>query len=226
MKRYPHPSRYLVLAAPLWALSLNCSAQTLTTVPAAQTASSVALPQDLHAAGTITSYNASGLTVLDPITGSMTVYVTNADTMFVDTHNRMVPPDRITQQTPVTVHYTQVGNMILATKIVVNTALTSDGTLVEVSPGVLVIEMPGASSTPARYVNNTTTNYVDENGKPVPTQSVKAGAPVRVFYTKVGDTLVASKVEVLGLGGKGLPKSAVDSETKTTTTTTTREISR
>lgn len=224
MKPSLHPPRFLILVAPILALPLLSQAQTLTTTTPPAT-SAVALPQDLHASGTISSYNANGLTMSDPLTGSMTVYMTNADTMFVDTHGRAISPERVTTQTPVTVHYTPVGNMILATKVVVNTALTSDGTLVEVSPGVLVIEMPGASATPARYVNNTTTNYVDQNGNSVPPQSVKAGAPVRVFYTKVGDTLVASKVEVLGVGGSGLPRPPVKAES-TTTTTVTRKVTR
>ncbi|WP_395744807.1 hypothetical protein [Prosthecobacter sp.] len=223
MKRSLHPSCLFLIAAPMLALPLLSSAQTLAPTTVTQT-TSVTLPQDLHASGTISSFNAKGMMMLDPITGSMTEYMTNADTMFVDTHGRAIPPDRITQDTPVTVHYTPVGNMIVATKVVANTALTSDGTLVEVSPGVLVIQMPGASTTPARYVNNTTTNYVDQNGKPVPPASVKAGAPVRVFYTKVGDTLIASKVEVLGAGPTGLPKPPV--KTETTRTTVTREVRR
>ncbi len=223
MKPTFHPPHFLVLVAPMLVLPLLSPAQVLTTTPNPQTASSVTLPLDLHASGTISSFTANGLTMLDPTTGSMTVYMTNADTMYVDTHGRVVSPDKITQQTPVTIHYTPVGNMVIATQVVVNTALTSDGTLVEVSPGVLIIQMPGASSTPARYVNNTTTNYVDQNGEPVPPQSVKAGAPVRVFYTKVGDTLVASKVEVLGGGTTGLPKPAVQTKTRTTVT---REVKR
>ena len=99
----------------------------------------------------------------------------------------------------------------------------SAGTITEVSPGILVIEQPGASPTPVRYVNNKTTNYVDQNGEPVPPEMVKSGTPVKVFYTKVGDTLVASKVEVHRGGGTDLPKPPVVEEAGTTTTRTTRE---
>jgi hypothetical protein len=58
---------------------------------------------------------------------------------------------------------------------------------------------------------------VDENGAPVSLQTVKSGLPVTVYYTQVGDTLVASKVIVR----KAVVVPAPVIETKKTTTTTT-----
>jgi hypothetical protein len=111
----------------------------------------------------------------------------------------------------------------MASKVVLNEAtppapVQSDGTITEVSPGILVIEQPGASDTAVRYVNNKTTNYVNESGDPVAPEAVKPGTPVRVYYTKVGDTLVASKVEVLRGKDSGLPKPPVPAEQSGTTT--------
>lgn len=221
MKHPIHSTRLLLIAAPMWALTLPCSAQSPAQVPVPPPRSAVALPQDLHAAGTVTAYDASGLTVADPITGSMTVYLTNSDTTFEDTHDRLVPPDRVTLQTPVKVHYTPVGNKVLATKVIVDTTLNTDGTLTEVSPGVLVIQL-SAPPSPVRFVTDNTLKFVDHKGKTAPPDAVRQGAQVRVFYTRKGDVLMASKVELLEAG---TPAPATTSIT-TQTMTTTREVKR
>jgi hypothetical protein len=148
-------------------------------------------------------------------------------TQFVDSFGNAVSRDsffRRGSNVPATVYYTRSPNgSLLASKVVLganDTASTapveSAGTITEVSPGILVIEQPGASDTPVRYVNNKTTNYVNENGEPVPPESVKAGTPVKIFYTKVGDTLVASKVEVHRNNNGGLPKPVVPAEQSST----------
>lgn len=208
----------LLVAAPLCALTLLSSAQTPTPAPAPapEVRSAITLPQDLHASGFVSSFDSTGLTVLTPTTGSMTVYLTNADTMFVDKKGRFIAPDRIIPQTPVTVHYTPVGNTILATKVVVTTSLFSAGKLIEAGPGMLVITTNAAPNTPVRYTYNATTRYVDQHGDLVPAQALKPGASIRIFYTQTGDTLLASKVELLDEQAG----STVSSET------TTREVKR
>lgn len=221
MKLTSHSPALLLVAAPLWALSLSSNAQNPAKVPTPPPRSAVALPQDLHAAGTVSAYDATGLTVADPITGSMTVYLTNSDTTFVDTQNRIVAPDRVTLQTPVKVHYTPVGNKVLATKVIVDTTLNTDGTLTEVGPGVLVIQL-SAPPSPLRFVTDNTLKFVDHKGKTAPPDAVRQGAQVRVFYTRKGDVLMASKVELLEAGS---PAPATTSIT-TQTTTTTREVKR
>ena len=61
---------------------------------------------------------------------------------------------------------------------------------------------------------------MDEDGKPVSIQTVKSGLPVTVYYTKVGNSLMATKVIVRK--AVVVPPAAAE-ETKTTTTTTTEE---
>ena len=79
------------------------------------------------------------------------------------------------------------------------TTTTSEGTLTEFGPqGVVIVTRPGQQ--PVRYISNDTTNYVDEAGNPVEVSTVRSGMPVQVFYTKVGDTLIASKVLVRKAG--------------------------
>jgi len=72
---------------------------------------------------------------------------------------------------------------------------TAEGTLSEFGTQAISIKTaPGVQ--PVRYMSNTTTNYVDENGNPVAYENLKSGLPVMVYYTKVGDTLLATKIMV------------------------------
>jgi hypothetical protein len=139
-------------------------------------------------------------------------YRIREDTVFIDSRGMSIPRERFTSQTPATVYYVQSGNEMIATQVVANEAppAFTAGTITEVSPGILVVEVPGASPTQIRYVDNKTTNYVDQNGDPVPVEMIKSGSSAKVFYTKVGDTLIASKVEVMRRDEEpGLPKPPV-----------------
>ncbi len=75
------------------------------------------------------------------------------------------------------------------------TTTTSEGTVSEFGPQGLIIKTV-AGSQPVRYISTDTTNYVDENGNAVSARLVTSGLPVTVYYTKVGDTLIASKIMV------------------------------
>ena len=95
------------------------------------------------------------------------------------------------------------------------TTTTALGTISEFSPDTIVIKSE-TSSDPVRYYYNDTTTYVDETGAVVAVKAVKSGLPVTVYYTKVGDRNVVTKVLVR----KAVAAPVVE-ETKTTTTTTT-----
>ncbi len=90
---------------------------------------------------------------------------------------------------------TSMGTALAQQVQVTSTTTTSDGTISEFGPQAIVITT-GAGVQPVRYIANDTTHYVDENGNPVAVTTIKSGIPVSVYYTKVGDTLVASKVMV------------------------------
>lgn len=179
--------------------------------------------------GTISTFSADGFSMVAAPNGTATNFVMGPNTVFLDSEGRSIPREQFNTQTPATVTYVRSGNQMIATRVVAQPAATatpapfSAGSLTEVSPGILVVKVAGASSTPVQYVNNQTTNYVDQQGNPVAPSSVKPGTPVRVFYTKVGDTLIASKVEVQPATGTGLPIPAVIEATPTSTTTTTIE---
>lgn len=189
--------------------------------PGSAPAMTITPPVDAATAGgTITSFRPDGFSLLTSPDGTTANFRTAPGTTFMDSEGRTIPKSRFTPTTPAMVFFIRSGTELVATKVVAKegTGVFTAGTVTEVSPGIVVVKLPDASPTPVRYVNNETTNYVDENGQPVPASIVKAGMPVKVYYTKVGDTLVASKIEVQG-GDGGIPKPTID-EANTTTTTT------
>lgn len=107
-----------------------------------------------------------------------------------------------------------------ATVETTTTTTNTGGIISEFGPDVLVIKSETAPE-PIHYSYTTKTVYVDEAGAPVTMTTVKSGLPVTVYYTKVGDKMVASKVVVKKTVVK--PAAPVIEEKKTTTTTTTTE---
>ena len=112
-------------------------------------------------------------------------------------------------------------NVTLAQTVVTGTTTTttSAGTISEFGPETIIIRSE-SSPEPVRYSYSKTTTYVDETGAPVSIETVKSGLPVTVYYAKVGDKMMASKVIVRKAVIKEAP---VIEEKKTTTTTTTTE---
>lgn len=99
------------------------------------------------------------------------------------------------------------------------TTTTTAGTISEFGPETIIIRSETAPE-PIRYSYTKTTTYVDETGAPVSIETVKSGLPVTVYYIKVGDKMVASKVIVRKAVVKVVP-TVEEKKTTTTTTTTT-----
>lgn len=97
------------------------------------------------------------------------------------------------------------------------TTTTTAGTISEFGPETIIVRSETAPE-PIRYSYTKTTTYVDETGTPVSIETVKSGLPVTVYYAKVGDKMVATKVIVRKAVVKAVPTIE---EKKTTTTTTT-----
>src|ERR1017187_1354089 len=75
------------------------------------------------------------------------------------------------------------------------TTTTSAGTISQFGPDTIVVKTT-TSPDPVSYSYTKTTTYVDENGNPVSSETVKSGLPVTVYYDKEGDKMVATKVIV------------------------------
>jgi hypothetical protein len=97
------------------------------------------------------------------------------------------------------------------------TTTTSAGTISEFGPETIIIRSE-TSSEPIRYSYSKTTTYVDETGAPVSLETVKSGLPVTVYYVKVGNKMMASKVIVKR--AVTVPAAPIIEEKKTKTTTT------
>jgi hypothetical protein len=95
------------------------------------------------------------------------------------------------------------------------TTTTSAGTISQFSPDTIVVKTT-TSAEPVSYSYTKTTTYVDENGNPVSSETVKSGLPVTVYYSKEGDRMVATKVVVR----KTTVADTTAPITKETTTTT------
>jgi len=109
-------------------------------------------------------------------------------------------------------------NLAVAQTVVTEAATTtSAGTISEFGPEAIVVQST-TSPEPIRYSYSKTTTYVDETGAPVSIETVKSGLPVTVYYTRVGDRMIASKVIVRKV--VVVPAAPVIEEKKTTTTTT------
>ncbi len=83
----------------------------------------------------------------------------------------------------------------VARTVVKEATTNSVGTISEFGADTIIIRSE-TSPEPLRYSYSKTTTYVDETGAPVTIETVKSGLPVTVYYTKVGDRLVASRVVV------------------------------
>jgi hypothetical protein len=196
------------------------------------TTSSVTFSQSIEATatsttseGTVSEFGPQGI-IIKTAAGTRPVrYISNETTNFVDENGNPIAATLVTSGLPVTVFYTKVGDTLIASKIMVKTGAAapvrtlettqvvtmSAGTIREFGPEQIILQTE-SSSTPLPYTYSKTTTYVDESGAPVSIQTVKSGLPVTVYYTKVGNVLVASKVIVR--------KAPLIEEKKTTTTTT------
>lgn len=112
------------------------------------------------------------------------------------------------------------------------------GVISEFSPDTIVIRSESAPA-PIRYSYTKTTTYVDEDGKPVTMDIIKSGLPVKVYYIKEGDRMIANRVVVsrkktsttTTSGGTSsvtekrtsttVPAPAIEEKKSSTTTTTT-----
>lgn len=99
-----------------------------------------------------------------------------------------------------------------------STTTTTMGTVSEFDPQTIVIKSETAPE-PIRYHYTKTTTYVDEGGNPVSPTLIRAGLPVKVFFDREGDAMVARKVVITrAVSAEPMAPTAVESRTTTTTT--------
>lgn len=164
--------------------------------------------------GTITEFAPSERVVIRSSTTNAPVrYRFTKTTTYVDRAGNPVAIKTIKTGLPVTVHYEKSGDELVATQVVVGsldeagvpptrtetrtetTTTNSSGTINEFKSDRLTIRTE-ADATPTIYSFSKTTTYVDEDGIPVTSETVRSGMPVTVYYTQDGEQRIATKVIV------------------------------
>ncbi len=185
-------------------------------------------------AGTISEFGAQAIVIKTDAGTQPVRYLYSETTNYVDEDGNPVAATTVKSGQPVTVYYTKVGDTLVASKVMVRkvvtapvravettqTTTTSAGTISEFGPENIIIKTE-SSPDPLHYSYSKTTTYVDESGAPVSMATVKSGLPVTVYYTKVGDNMVATKVIVRK--STVIPTPVIEQKKTTTTTTTTRK---
>lgn len=181
--------------------------------------------------GTISEFGAQGIVIKTEAGTTPVRYLSSETTNYVDENDNPVDVSLVKSGLPATVHYTKVGDTLIASKVVVNTSgrarvpaktttqvvtVPTAGVITEFGPEGFIMKSE-SSPDPLRYGFTKTTTYVDENGRPVSIETVRSGVPVTVHYTQVGNGLVASKVIVRK--SVVLPEPVIEQQTTTTTTT-------
>ncbi len=185
-------------------------------------------------AGTISEFGPETIIVRSESSPEPIRYTYSKTTTYVDETGAPVSVETVKSGLPVTVYYTKVGDGMMASKVIVRkrvvkdapaieekkiTTITTAGTISEFGPETIIVRSE-TSPDPVRYSYSKTTTYVDETGAPVSIETVKSGLPVTVYYSKVGDRMMATKVIVRKAVIKDAP---LTEEKKTTTTTTTTD---
>jgi hypothetical protein len=161
-------------------------------------------------AGTISQFSPDALVVKTTTSADPVSYSYTKTTTYVDENGNPVSSETVKSGLPVTVYYDQDGTKMVATKVVVRKAVLSDpaapvtkettmttsaGTISDFSPDAIVVKTT-SSSDPVSYSYTKSTTYVDENGNPISSETVKSGLPVTVYYDQDGTKMVATKVVV------------------------------
>jgi len=188
-------------------------------------------------AGTITTFDPQTIVIKSEASTEPVRYRYTKTTTYVDENGNPVSIETVKSGLPVTVYYDRDGDGMVARKVVVRKAVTTDagapavvekqttttteGTVSSFDPQQIVVKTEGGAE-PIRYHYTKTTTYVDENGNPVSVETVKSGLPVTVYYEKDGDDMIARKVIVRRATapvGEAPPGTVIEHK-KTTTTTT------
>jgi hypothetical protein len=158
--------------------------------------------------GTVSELAPERLVIRTTKTSTPVRYKFTKTTTYVDRAGNPVSIKTVKTGLPVTVHYSKVGEELIADRVVVGTlteegppatetttTTTTTGTINEFKSDRLVIRTEAAAA-PTIYSFSKSTTYVDETGAPVTIETVRSGMPVTVHYTTDGDQRIATKVVV------------------------------
>ena len=174
------------------------------------TADSSSTTTTTNTAGTISQFSPDSIVVKTTTSSDPITYSSTKSTTYVDADGNPVSVETVKSGLPVTVYYTQDGDRMIATRVVVSKAVvvaptapetsetsttTSAGTVTQFSPDAIVVKTT-TSADPISYSSTKATTYVDEDGNTVSSETVKSGLPVTVYYDMDGNKMIATKVIV------------------------------
>jgi hypothetical protein len=173
-------------------------------------------------AGTVSQFSPDTIVVRSTTAATPVSYSYSKTTTYVDQNGNPVSMDIVKSGVPVTVSYTQDGDKMIASKVVVQNTGTSEAPSAPVSetqkstttttmatPSALPPTADGvvtdadsghidlrtsSSPQPIHYKAHDSTSYVDANGSPVSRKSLTKGTPVTIYYEQNGDALYATRV--------------------------------
>ena len=194
-----------------------------TNITHAQTAAaSTTTTSTTQSAGTISQFSPDTIAVQTTSSAAPVSYSYSKTTTYVVQNGSPVSMDIVKSGVPVTVYYTQEGDQMMASKVVVQSTTTSnapsapvnesqtsatttttatppgqppavDGVVTDADSGHIDLRT-ASSSLPVHYKAHDSTAYVDGSGNPVPRRNMTKGTPVTVYYEQHGDDLFATRV--------------------------------
>jgi glucose/arabinose dehydrogenase len=195
-----------------------------TNITHAQTAAaSTTTTSTTQSAGTISQFSPDTIAVQTTSSAAPVSYSYSKTTTYVDQNGSPVSMDIVKSGVPVTVYYTQEGDQMMASKVVVQSTSTSnapsapvsesqtsatttstaappaglpptvDGVVTDADSGHIDLRT-SSSSLPVHYKAHDSTAYVDGSGSPVSRKNMTKGTPVTIYYEQHGDDLFATRV--------------------------------
>lgn len=170
--------------------------------------------------GTVTQFGDSAIAIRTGTSPSPVQYRFSKTTQWVDETGNVVTRETVRTGAPVTVYYSKAADGFVASKVVVRRTTTNVpaeppgvapgpdsvvttrvqpietvGTLTTFGDGTIALRT-GEAATPIQYHYSDTTQWMDENGRVITRENIRAGVPVTVHYTKGETGLIVSKVIV------------------------------
>ena len=179
--------------------------------------------------GTLSQLNPESIIIRTTDQTTPISYASSKTTTYVDENGSTVAVKEVASGLPVTIYYSKVGDVLVASKVVIRRdrtspsvvvrsveAATASGIVTEIGPNTIIIKSE-TSATPLLYGYTNETIYVDDTGMPISSKMVRVGAAVTLNFVRSGNTFIATKI----VANTAIP-GVVEAKTVKTTTTTTK----
>ena len=180
------------------------------------------ITQPIQVGGTVAEFGDGTIAIRSEPSGAPVQYRISNTTQWVDEKGNVVTRETLRAGSPVMLYYTKDENGSIVSKVMVKAAMTPPVARVQetvttttvtptVPPPEVLIEVTGrishfgdgfvamrdeTTAEPVQYLFTDVTKWMDETGKDVTRESVRAGISATLSYTKSSQGLIARKVVV------------------------------